>query len=672
MHKAVTAIAALLMYGAGMSLAAQTGQAVPGQMPPAPTNAPVVRTASIAGQVVDADTGEAVAGAIVRLTMRTLAVAQTGNGRGGRGAAPLSAAEQAANSGTDLVMADAGGRFVFHDLPKGPALLVAMAAGYVDRPGATPRPLQLNDAQHVTDHKLMLVRTASISGVIVDEAGEPMVGLQVRALRRDMPAGVARYTLTGNGRTDDRGLYRIDGLVPGQFFVVAPQTQTTVPVTTAEKNADAMGGMLGANSPIVEALTGGMPNVMGSSGIRVGDQMWQPGGMGPLGVGAVQPPPVNGRVAAYQTTFYPGVTAVGQAGAITLRSGESKTNVDWQVRPTGVARISGSVIGADGPAAMLALRLVQAPGGPDEDALPVASTTTSANGEFAFLGVPTGQYLVKGTQVARSGIAGMPSQALMALPPQAAELFQGRAGGSGDASYVRAPVAVGDRDVAGVTLSLHPGAKVSGRIVFDGTAAPPTTQQLVSAQIALTPTSGPTGPTGQNPKIVSDNTFKSGAYGVGTYTVSVTGLPAVWMQKSVMIAGRETVTSGFELGENDITDVVITFTDRIPSITGTVKPEGMATLPNATAIMIPADYRAWIEHGAPARGQVTSVVQSNGTFNIARVLPGEYWLAALTDEALVGDHDAAFYEALSRVATRVVVGDGEKKTIELRLLRSVK
>ncbi len=660
----------LLILAAGAGVFAQAGQPPAG--PPPGQNAPIVRTASIAGQVVDGDTGEPVPGAVVRLQMRTLAAAAAAAGRAsGRGATALSAEEMAKNSGIDFVMSDGDGRFVFHDLPKGPALLVATAGGYVERPGAPSRPHQLADGEHLSDVKLRLVKTASISGVIVDEAGEPLVGVNVRAMRRDMPAGSPKYTLVGNARTDDRGLYRLDGLVPGQFFVLLPQTQTTMPVANLEKSSEALGGLLGGNNPFIEALTGGMQTSMGPTGVRVGDHVWQTAGGG-MGMTAAPPPPVNGRVAAYQTTFYPGVAQLEQATPIALGSGESRTSVDWQVRPTAVARVSGVVNGPDGPAANLAVRLVNAPGANDDDALAVAMATTAADGTFVFFGVPAGQYVAKAQQQARGSMAAMPAELMANLPPEAMAMLQGRMGGSGDASFLHAPVAVGDKDVTGLGLSLHPGAKISGRVEFEGATAPPTAQQLQAAQIALVPTGAAGGSGGQMPKLTADGTFKTGAYPPGNYTISITGLPGARMVKSMMIGGRDAASIGFELGDTDVADAVITYTDRISSIAGTVKAEGSATLPSTTVIMIPADYRAWLANGATARGQLTSLVQAGGAFTLARVAPGDYLVAALPDEALVVDHDMAFYDAVARVATRVSVDVGEKKTIELRLLRSLR
>lgn len=666
-----TAVGAALCFTAGVLAQGMSGQA--GQTAPSGPATPLIRTASIAGQVVDGDTGQPVAGAVVRLQMRTLAVQASAAARaGGRGAQALSAAEMAANSGLDFVMSEADGRFVFHDLPKGPALLAATAGGYVEPPGTTIRPHQLIDGQHLSDIKVRLVRTASVSGVIVDEAGEPLVGVSLRAMRREMPSGTPRYKLVGSARTDDRGLYRLDGLVPGQFFVVLPQTQTTVPVANLEKSADSIGGILGAaaNSPFVEALTGGMQSMIGNAGVRVGDQIWQMGGGGAAGA---PPPPVNGRVAAYQTSFYPGATQLSQATPITLKSGEARTGVDWQVRPTGVARVSGFVTGPEGPAGSVIVRLIPAPGAPDDDALPVATATSAADGSFVFFGVPTGQYVAKAQQLGRGAMPpGISAEMLASLPPETMAMIAGRMGGGGDSSFLRAAVGVGDKDVIGLALSLRPGARVSGRVVFDGTAPVPTPQQLQSAQVSLAASGGQNAPFNQSTKLAANLTFKTGAYAAGNYTVNISGVPGTWMVKSVMIGGREAVSAGLELGDTDIADAVITFTDRIPSIAGSVKSDGTAPLPNASVILIPADYRAWLASPAAGHGQVISLVQPGGAYAIGRLLPGDYLLAALPDEVLAGDHDTAFYEALARVATRVTVGDGEKMTLELRLVRSLR
>lgn len=652
-------------------LAAVAGLAASPQAPaPSQANQPLVRTSSVMGQVVDGDSGDPISGAVVQMRSRTLAAAQPAAGRGGRGQG-LSAAEQAAASGQDVVMADSSGRFVFHNLPKGPVQLTATAGGYVDVPGAAPRPVQITaDGQHLSDIKVRLVRVASITGTITDEAGEPLVGVSVRAVRREMPAGSPRYNLTGNARTDDRGVYRLDGLVPGSYFVVLPQTQTTMPVANVEKQGDFLGGLLGGNNPLIEAITGGAQASFTQPGVRVGDQVWQPTMAGLNGMpGVAAPPPINGRVAAYQTTFYPGVTQMGQAMAVALKSGDARQGVDWQVRPSAVARITGLAMGPDGPAQSLQIRLVNAPGSVEDDALPVATATTAADGSFVFLGVPTGNYVAKAQLAARGNMPSIPAAMLSSLPPGAMEMLQGRMGGAGgEQSFLRAPISVGDRDVTGVTVSLRPGAKVSGRVVFEGGSAP-TPQQLANATFNLISQTGGAAAGAAPPvKLTADLHFTTGTEPPGNYMANLGGLGA-WLMKSVTVGGRDAMSSGIDVADSDIADVVVTLTDRIASLTGSVTQTGSGPLPNSTVVILPADFRAAIGSGALARRQFTLSVTPAGTYTAGRMMPGDYLVVAVTDDVLSGDRDAALYEALARAATSITIGEGEKRSLNLTISR---
>jgi hypothetical protein len=605
--------------------------------------------------------------------MRTLAVAARGNGRG---AGPLSPAELAGQCGTDFVMSDTEGWFVFHDLPKGPVQLSVSAPGYVDNGGAVPRrPPQLEDGEHLNDVILRLARTASISGIITDEASEPVVGVSVRAM--SVPMGTSTYRLTGDARTDDRGMYRLDNLFPGTFYVLVPQTQISMPLADLEKNSEGIGGMFSANNPFIEALTGGAQSTIGIAGVRVDDQMWQMGGgMGVLG--AAQPPPVNGRIAAYQTTFVPGVPEITQANRITVTSGEDRAGVDLQLRPVAASHVSGVLASPDGPATNVVIRLVAAPGGSDDDALPVATTTTSGTGAFTFIGVPAGAYIAKAQQ--SKGPSPFPASMLAGMPPEAAEAMaamQSRMGqNNGDMNFLRAPIVVGDRDVDGVALTLQPGAKISGHVVFEGSTPPPNAQQLPNVQVSLAlsvpgavqgPFAGPA-----TAKLTADAEFKTGSIAPGTYALTVQGVPAAWMVKSITAGGRDATTSGLEVANQDVADVTVTFTDRLSSLTGTVRSEGSGPLPSVYVIVLPADYRASIASGAIGRRQLLLTPSTAGVYNAARLPPGDYLVAAVPDDAMRGDRDQAFYDAIARVATPVTVAEGETKTLDLKVTGKIR
>ena len=57
--------------------------------------------------------------------------------------------------------------------------------------------------------------------VIVDEDGEPVPGATVRVMRYQYLQGDRRLTPAGTGQTDDRGQYRVWGLMPGDYYVNA-------------------------------------------------------------------------------------------------------------------------------------------------------------------------------------------------------------------------------------------------------------------------------------------------------------------------------------------------------------------------------------------------------------------------------------------------------------------
>ena len=157
---------------------------------------PRPETAEISGQVTDARSHAALPGAVVAL-----------NGRGGPPPA--------------RVITDADGRFAFHDLPAGVFGVVAARNGYFGNgdgrdPFGPGRLVELSNDHAVTDLTLSLWKLGVISGTVVAE-GDPLVGIEVNALRRSLVASRWRYVNVATVSTDDRGAYRLSGLLPGEY-----------------------------------------------------------------------------------------------------------------------------------------------------------------------------------------------------------------------------------------------------------------------------------------------------------------------------------------------------------------------------------------------------------------------------------------------------------------------
>lgn len=113
-----------------------------------------------------------------------------------------------------LAKTDEGGRFEFTDLSPGIYSASVGAPGYYQ---TGSRPLLIGDEVTLT-----LAKGGVITGIVRDAASEPLPGMPVYAvLVRDGEGRSVRQIMSGNRWTDDRGIYRIFGLRPGVYYVVA-------------------------------------------------------------------------------------------------------------------------------------------------------------------------------------------------------------------------------------------------------------------------------------------------------------------------------------------------------------------------------------------------------------------------------------------------------------------
>lgn len=130
------------------------------------------------------------------------------------------------NSGTGATRTtrvDAKGRFVFDDLPVAVYTVMATAPGYIDEGVANGNLYELRRHLIGSEVTVRMIKGGVITGMVTNAKGEPIVGVTVGASlvgkRRDLPMSFAREG--GNAETDDRGIYRLYGLPPGEYVVIA-------------------------------------------------------------------------------------------------------------------------------------------------------------------------------------------------------------------------------------------------------------------------------------------------------------------------------------------------------------------------------------------------------------------------------------------------------------------
>ncbi len=128
------------------------------------------------------------------------------------------------------VKTDESGRFTFKDLPQGKYSLTAEAPGYfgprfADNSGATLfRVLTIEPRQKPPALELVMMRAGYIKGRILNLDGQPAGGVGVVGYQSIYKSGRSSWNSEATTRTDDRGVFRLGPLAPGEWFVGAANT----------------------------------------------------------------------------------------------------------------------------------------------------------------------------------------------------------------------------------------------------------------------------------------------------------------------------------------------------------------------------------------------------------------------------------------------------------------
>jgi hypothetical protein len=304
--------------------------------PPAQTG-----TAAIRGRVLASDTGRPLRRARITLSGPEL-------GREGR------------STSTSL-----DGRYEIANLPAGRYTIRVTRSGYLPlqygqrRPLEPAKPLQLLDKQAIDRIDFSLPRASVIGGQITDELSEPVADVQVFAMRSAYFSGRRRMVTVGPpARTDDAGEYRLTGLSPGSYFVMAALRETW---TVTENGVE--------------------------------------------------------RTMGYAPTYAPGTASLTDARRVTVAIGQAAGNNNFALMPGAAASVSGTAADSLGrPLVSRNIMLMQEVGGPGFGMMMLGgNATTAADGTFTIRNVSPGTYKLvaqttRDTQTARGNVLELATQ----------------------------------------------------------------------------------------------------------------------------------------------------------------------------------------------------------------------------------------------------------------------
>jgi hypothetical protein len=623
---------------------------LPGQGPPTSSGAaaaPPRGTGLITGRVVD-PAGAPIGSAIVGLG----------------GAMPAT-----------RVLADADGRFFFSDLPAGRFTLDASKPGWIGGGfglrwwGGATVPIDLATGERRGGLTITMWRYAVISGRVLDDTGDPLVGVDVRVAQQKFVAGHRQATFTGRAITDDRGVFRFSNLTPGDYLVVVPMDVTSEPATFS--------GAIRAAGETPHAYLQTMTAV-GTAPLMLDRARVVAGGKSLVSsVSALPGPPPDGVWLTYPTTFFPSTLAIGSAAAVHAVSGEDKSGVDVVVRLTPTYQVSGVVSGPDGPAASYAVHLVPAESA-DAPLFDAGTAITDAAGAFTFFGVPPGQYVARVVRTPWPTAAGG-RLAIMGGTGQTSSVGTilggpGPAGGPPPLSTepllsVSQAVTVADRHVKDLALTLRAGGRVTGRAEFDGSASRPTPEQWRAASVALELANGQSSFAIFPGQFTADGQFATPSTWPGRYLIRAGAAPPGWTFKSATYQGRNVSETPIDIATADLEDVVITFTDHPRKIDGSVQvPQGQ-TGAGVVVLLFPVEPAGWTDYGRSSRRVRRVRASPTGTFTVASPPDGEYFLIAIPDEQAADWQNPALFTTLGAIADRIHVREGQSMTHALTLRR---
>ena len=588
-----------------------------------------VRGALVTGRVIDGTTGEAVLGAVVALRLRTDPSLVKS----------VSELPQAARA-----LVDELGRFAFEGVGPGTYDFEATKPGYADGvfgrlgPNDPGRTLEIQAANRLVAAEIRLWRLGALSGTVLDDANEPVANVVVHSLRRDWIAGEPVFVPAGNARTDDRGRYVINSLLPGSYVVAAPFTLRSAPSSVAESVTAAERSTVD-RAALGQAGVG--PSWFGAGSAAVGRSV--------VSGDSLRIPDATrgeGRLLVRPLLILP--TGWAQESSLDVRPGETAVAPALLLRFTHGIRIRGRLEGPRGPVPFAGLRLVPAAVNrfSTEAGFEAAATITDATGQFEFVGVAPGDYYLRGLKGPND--SGADRQARML--------------------WLRSELTVSDKD-ADVRLTMREAFDVIGRMIFEGQRPAPTSEQLQRQPIYLDSADG-------RQRILVPPAYRSnegysftihGAPG-GRYVARFGGNLRGWYLKSITLKGVDVLDAPIDLSD-DVADIVLTFTDKVTELSGRARSGSGKPESAALVVVMPANQARWVEFGkAPHRFQTTRA-DPDGNFRIVGLPPGEYIVSAIEQGSSLVWQSRPALELLARAGVHTSLRDGEASSVIVRAVR---
>jgi protocatechuate 3,4-dioxygenase beta subunit len=324
------------------------------------------------------------------------------------------------------------------------AVAKALAVGPDGKAKQLEQTVNIAEGESITKIDFALVRGGVVTGRITDAEGNPVIGERVSVVAKDGGEVSPQMTFMEGtrNRTDDRGIYRVYGLRPGNYKV----------------------------------------------------SVGQPGGAGAsvMGMGGSQ----------YLKTYYPGVQEESKAELIEVNEGSEITNIDITPgKPASGFSVSGRAVDADSgqPVANVYIAYSQVKDAEQKmDEMNFTGSQTDVNGKFRLEGVKPGRY------------------AVYTISP-----------GQENSTYSdTVQFEMSEGDVAGIEIKVRRGATINGVAIIENNFDASVNAILKSVTLyAYVSQKGMSAPSYSTGKINPDGSFQFKGLAPGKAKVGIMGFP---------------------------------------------------------------------------------------------------------------------------------------------------
>jgi hypothetical protein len=223
-------------------------------------------------------------------------------------------------------------------------------------------------------------------------------------------------------------------------------------------------------------------------------------------------------------------------------------------------------------------------------------------------------------------------------------------------------VDVSTSNIDGLALVTQPGAVVIGEIVFEDPLPPGTRTNLFAQTTERSPFAS-------SPAIeIKDSTFTlRNLFGPVVLRGSVPAGQS-WGLKAVLLNGKDITDVPTTFTTKDSGHLQVVFTGKAPALEGTVIDETGKPTSDASIIVFGQDSSSWQPRSSLLR---TMRPITEGRYAINGLREGRYFAVAVPLELSVNmmQPSVEFLEGLSKVATPLILNPGERRTVDLVVVK---